>query len=130
MVSHALERLSIDPDAAYCASLAAHELVENAMKYGRGDVRVTVLLDRGQKKLTGVAVENRTTRTHLERLKRSLKVLKAAPDLMAAYVAQMRQRGPRGLGLARVAAEGEMRLSCVARANRVAVTARPGGAHG
>jgi len=131
LVNRALERLSVDADAAYAASLAAHELVENALKYGQGDVRLTVLVDRGERRVRGVTVENRATRGDVVRLKRALKELQAAPDLMAAYVDRMSQGGFGGLGLARVAAEAEMTLSCTARANRVAVRARPaGGAHG
>ncbi|MBL8953516.1 MAG: hypothetical protein JNK82_22260 [Myxococcaceae bacterium] len=127
LVSQSLEKLSLDADDAYGASLAAHELLENAVKYGQGEVRVTVHLDRREKKLRGVSVENRTTRSHAARLKRALKALSSAPDRMAAYVALM-GRGPGGLGLARIAAEAEMQVTCTARANRVAVIARPQGA--
>lgn len=126
LVTRALERLEIDADHAYSASLATHELLENAVKYGQGEVRI--VLDSDEKSVKRVAVENHTTQAQIVKLKRAVGELVAAGDPMRAYTAAMHARaGGGGLGLARVAAEGQMELECKTRSNHVAITASPGG---
>ncbi|MBK7860740.1 MAG: hypothetical protein IPJ65_19485 [Archangiaceae bacterium] len=126
LVSRALERLEIEPDHAYCASLATHELLENAVKYGKGEVRVRIVLDPKERTVKRVDVENWTTRAQVQRLKRAVGDVATAQNAMRKYTSLM-GRSNGGLGLARVAAEGEMSLLCRVRANRVAVSAVPTG---
>jgi hypothetical protein len=132
-VSRCLERLKIDEAHAFGASLATHELLENAVKYGRGDVRVRIVLSDDERVLKRVAVENATTQAHIVSLKRTVGELSGSHDPMLWYTELMGQVSaqaptPRlgGLGLARIAAEGAMAVSCTVRNNRVAVSARPG----
>ena len=119
-----LVRLEVDADRAYSASLATHELLENAVKYGRGDVRVRILLSDDERKVSRVAVENTTTQAHIVNLRRIVGEVSRAEDAMEAYTRRMGARDG-GLGLVRIAAEGSMNLHVHVRANRVAVSARP-----
>jgi anti-sigma regulatory factor (Ser/Thr protein kinase) len=129
-VVRCLERLKMDEDQAYAASLATHELLENAVKYGRGDVRVRIVLSADERNLKHVAVENVTTKPHIVNLKRAVGDLKQVDDPMRSFTERMGKSAGSGLGLARIAAEGALALKCTVRANRVAVTAEAGGARG
>jgi two-component sensor histidine kinase len=124
LIVHSLERLDVGLDAAYCASLAAHELLENAVKYGKGPVRVRIVLDRAERSVHHVEVENQATKAQALKLRRAVDEVATSGDVMRTYVAMM-GRGPGGLGLARIAAEGDMALQCRVRSNRVAVLAFP-----
>ena len=125
LVGRALDRLNVEPEHAYSASLATHELLENAVKYGKGEVRVRIVLNSAERTLRRVEVENWTTTAQIVKLKRAVGDVAAAADAMTKYTDLMGKTSG-GLGLARVAAEGDMTLECKVRANRVAVRAIPG----
>jgi hypothetical protein len=116
-----------DDEAGDQLCLAAHELMENAIKYSPNDeanVRVEVDGD-GTIRIT---VENQVTSEQLARLRDEVRELNAAPDPLAHYRLRMeeaseRSDGKSGLGLARIRCEAGMTIACKATADRVRVTA-------
>lgn len=129
-MGRALEKLEIDGDQAFGASLAAHELLENAVKYGQGAVRMLIVLKPGTREISRVEVVNKAKAAEIARLKHRLGALESAPDPMTHYTGLMHEAAKHseasGLGLARIVAEASMKLSCSVKAGRVAVTAEPG----
>jgi anti-sigma regulatory factor (Ser/Thr protein kinase) len=107
----ALEKTIADLDAVARAAMAVHELLENAVKYGSGgpiDLRVEVDGAR-------IAIEVTNRAAAQEGLRAALAEMEMAPSLLDHYQALLRRAARRttgsGLGLARVAFEGEMSLA-------------------
>lgn len=108
-----------DPDQLSRVLLAAHELLENIVKYSIGGVaEFHVTLDTPDASDGRIRVRLRTKNcAHPERLsdaRTRLDALAAAPDPIAHYDELIRasagRRDVSGLGLARIPAESEMRL--------------------
>jgi anti-sigma regulatory factor (Ser/Thr protein kinase) len=98
-------------------AVATHELLENAARYaldGQASVRIGVAA-RDAVAVVSITTKNRASDSHLATLRRSLDELIAAPDPNAYYLTLMRRTAKRtdgsGLGLGRIAAESDMRLS-------------------
>lgn len=121
---------SVVGDAGVAArlALAAHELLENAVKYSSNSQRlVTLRLAIEEKSTIRVTVMNASDEAVMEPLRRLLDELNNAPDRSAHYQ-QMIKRSIEneygsGLGLARISAEGEMHLSCEIHRGLLSVTA-------
>lgn len=128
-VEEAFEKLVASPDEVFRIAMTAHELLENAAKYSNGAKAVLRLsLDAGNPdgRVT-VSPINETTPLHIERLRQLLERLNAAPDPMIHYQQLMRENARKdeesGLGLARIAAEGEMTMGLEITGATVAVIA-------
>lgn len=92
-------------------AVAAHELLENAVKFST-DGSAWLRIEIADRLLT-ITTRNRASRAHVADLSQIASDLVAAPDSMAFYLGRM-QRSPQtagGLGLGRVAAEGDMRIA-------------------
>ena len=95
--------------------LAAHELMENAVKYSSDPHAVLSLFVEDDGRLQ-LVVENRPLPDHLLILAAELAALKHTPDAFAHYRQKMteaaeRNDGKSGLGLARIRCESRMDLS-------------------
>ena len=107
--------------------LAAHELMENAIKYSPNDeARVRVEIDSGQSVL--IAVENDSLPEHVESLLAEVNALQSAADPAAYYQQKMlesyeRTDGKSCLGLSRIRVEAGMQLKCEIIGARVRMTA-------
>ena len=110
-----VERLQVsvvadDGDRSRIA-VAAHELLENAVKFSTdGSAWMRVEIAEGTLTIT---TRNRASRADLADLSQIASELGAAPDSMSFYLGLM-QKAPLeagGLGLGRVAAEGDMRIA-------------------
>ncbi len=114
------ERLLIDSEVAHRVALAAHELLENAVKYSiDGETSIRMEVTRiGPIPECVIRTRNRTSPDNVSTLRTRLEDLKTSGDADAHYMALLREstmpqnanrRG--GLGLGRIASEAEMDLS-------------------
>ena len=109
----ALEKALDDLDAVSRAAMTVHELVENAAKYGSGgpiDLRVEF-----EGADITIEVTNRATPDAQGTLRAAFAEMEMAPSVLDHYQALLRRAARRttgsGLGLARVAFEGEMAIA-------------------
>jgi anti-sigma regulatory factor (Ser/Thr protein kinase) len=108
-------------------AMATHELLENAIKFstdGTATIRIEVP-DEGEIRIT---TRNRARSDDLEGLQRIAAELEASPDPMLYYIGLMQKSPDRrgGLGIGRVAAEGEMAIALELDGDVVEVSARAG----
>jgi two-component sensor histidine kinase len=123
-------RFFSDEDVGWRLGMAAHELMDNARKYGQGEVarlRFAIEPTEGGHCAT-IDVHSRGSAADIRDLERAVVEITQAADTQAAYLAAMRRAGPRddqtsGFGLARIVAEGEMVLSLTVNDGRVGVNA-------
>lgn len=128
-VEEVFERVFDDPDAVARVAMAAHELLENAVKYSTAPtmrLRVTVAPGAGADRVS-VAVLNTGRPEHIERLRASLEEMRKDANPFSYYQKVMRRSAGRtdgsGLGLARVRCEGEMELDLILDGDRVCLEA-------
>jgi two-component sensor histidine kinase len=126
-VEESFEKLVGDPEAVHRVSLAVHELLENAAKYAIGDqTGLTVCFD-GKGAGASIRLTNQTTPEHIARLRACIEAIQAAAEPFVHYQNLMRKtygvEEESGLGLARIRAEGELKLSLEIRGNMVTIVA-------
>jgi hypothetical protein len=125
-VEHAFESYTPDGDLLSRLSLAAYELMENAVKYARGPfawLRLHVDPARG---VAGIVLANDAAAEHVAELERHFAEIQSHADPLAYYCDLVRRAaGKPGakLGLGRIVAEGEMKLSLEVQGERVVIGA-------
>jgi len=120
-----------DPEASSRIAVAAHELLENAVKYASHDhARIRILVERDQDGVHTVTIEtrNHAAGENLRAVREALDELARGSDAMKSYL-QMLERSARrtsgsGLGLGRVRAEADMTLSYEIRRDELTIRAQ------
>lgn len=106
--------LIADDNAEFLITLAAHELVENIIKYGAsGPRRLTVQLD-SRKREVRVVTANEATPAQIVRLRSKMDRICDTTDpehLYDQFIAESADTEESGLGLIRIRAEADMDLS-------------------
>ena len=116
-VEEVYEQVFDDIDTVSRITLAAHELLENAVKYSAdGPARIRVSLARGEETdRVAISVSNRADPRNLAALRALFNEMQQVSDPLVHYQTLLRRNYRRkdgsGLGLARVQAEGEMALT-------------------
>jgi anti-sigma regulatory factor (Ser/Thr protein kinase) len=107
-----------DPEVTSRIAVATHELLENGARYaldGQTSVRIGVRKVFRHFEIT-ITTTNRATPQNIDVVRRAVDELNAASSPQQHYQVLMRRTMKRtdgsGLGLGRVAAESDMRLSC------------------
>jgi hypothetical protein len=115
-VSEFYQRTLGDPDGTSRVALATHELLENAVKYskdGETTIRIEVDLNRSPRTVS-IMLRNRADEAHIAAIKEILEGIAAKDDAFEFYqeliARRARHKEGSGLGLARICAEGEMRV--------------------
>jgi len=118
----------LEPDEIESVAMAAHELLENVVKYsadGTSSFDVDIS-DRDGGAFVRLRTRNRADARHLDAIRRVLERVASASDPMLIYdelVASSPRREGSGLGLARICAEGDMDVSCTLQDGHVMIVA-------
>jgi two-component sensor histidine kinase len=126
-VEEGCEKLVGNPFAVHRVSLAVHELLENASKYRTGpEAGLAVRCDRDGA-AASITVTNQAAPAHIARLRTRVAEIQAAAEPFVYYQSLMRRTAAleeeSGLGLARIRAEGELRLDLQVVGNVVTIVA-------
>lgn len=115
-----------DTRAESVITLAAHELIENIIKYGaNGPRRLTVQLDSRSREIR-LVTENEATPTQITKLRSKMDRICAstAPEaLYDEFIAESADSDESGLGLIRIRAEADMALSYKVEGSTVRIQA-------
>ncbi len=129
-ISSVYDRLFDDADAAARVALAAHELLENAVRYASDNVtglRIE-LASGGAQSVVTITTKNRASEEDAVKTQGLIREIAGEPDPFRLYQAKMRatagSKEGSGLGLARVRAEADMTLRCDREGDLITVTAR------
>jgi hypothetical protein len=116
-VSEFYQRTLGDPDGSSRVALATHELLENAVKYskdGETTIRIEVSATGTPRPVT-IMLRNRAEESHIASIREIVDGVAAATDAFAYYqqllLTKAKKREGSGLGLARICAEGEMKIT-------------------
>lgn len=127
-VAELYQRTRMDADDVDRIAMATHELLENAIRFSKdGLAALRIDLFPGNPSSVSIRTENSATAENCASVSGRVAAIKVASDPYELYSAVMRasaaQTHGSGLGLARVFAEGELRLECVVQGSMVVVTA-------
>jgi len=119
-----------DDDVTDRLAVAAHELLDNAVRYSSDSQTVIgIHVNREEANLeVTIRTTNRASAAQLDAARRALDEVISASDASAVYAAQVRRAAKRtdgsGLGLGRVRAEMDLSLSYEIRDDSVTILAR------
>jgi anti-sigma regulatory factor (Ser/Thr protein kinase) len=120
-----------DPDATSRIAMASHELLENAITYAShrlAHIRIVVEREEGGGASVTIETRNRTFPANLDTVRATLDELALSDDAMDAYQALLersfRRGAGSGLGLGRVYAEADMKLSYEITGDEITIRAQ------
>jgi anti-sigma regulatory factor (Ser/Thr protein kinase) len=111
-------------------ALAAHELLENAVKYSVGGrINIEIAMDSSEgRERVWICVRNRSCEANLSALRQAFTEIEQTTEPAVYYQSLMRRNAKRrevsGLGLARILVEGDMKLSFEYEADLVCLRAQ------
>ena len=114
-VTEFYQRLSSDPDGTSRVALATHELLENAVKYAKdGETTIRIEVEPTTPKVVRIVLRNRADESNIAAIREIIDGVDKAPNSLAFYQTLIAQKARKkqgsGLGLARICAEGEMKI--------------------
>jgi hypothetical protein len=116
-----------DPDETYRLTLTAHELLENLVKYSEGASQLLVgVREDSDETYACVETRNHSSPERLAAVSQLIEGFAGASSALTAYdelLASSVDREGSGLGLARICAEGGMRLECEITGNELTIRA-------
>ncbi|HZU83756.1 MAG TPA: ATP-binding protein [Polyangiaceae bacterium] len=125
-----------DPDAVYRLTIAAHELLENSIKYSSdGTTNMTIECHTGERKSRiSIRAENRATPERVRAVRDAIETLRDADDPFQLYCdlikASVDRNAHSGLGLARICVEAACALDYRVTGDQLAIFAETYVDHG
>jgi len=115
-VTEFYQRFLSDPDGTSRVALATHELLENGVKYSKdGETKIRIEVVQSTPKVVRIVLRNRAEPGHIAAIREILDGVSRAEDATDFYhkliVQKSKTKQGSGLGLARICAEGEMKLT-------------------
>ena len=115
-VTEFYQRFLDNPDATSRVALATHELLENAMKYSKdGHTTIRIEVRGTTEKTVHLMLRNRAHAKDIVAIREVLDGVASASDAADFYyqliARKAREKSASGLGLARICAEGEMKIT-------------------
>lgn len=114
-VSEFYQRFLGDADGTSRVALATHELLENAVKYSKdGETTIRIQMTNDSPKQVTIVLRNRADEKNIAAMREIIDGVAQADDAFAYYqkliVTKAKRKDGSGLGLARICAEGEMKI--------------------
>jgi hypothetical protein len=128
-VTEFYQRFLNDPDGTSRVALATHELLENGVKYSRDGettIRIEVMQHETPRRVR-IQLRNRSTLENIAAIREIVDGVNRAPSATEFYqtliASKARDRAGSGLGLARICAEGEMKIHYDVQGDTVVIEA-------
>ena len=128
-VTEFYQRFLNDPDGTSRVALATHELLENAVKYSRdGETTIRIEVTQETPRRVRIQLRNRTELHHIAAIRELVDGVNASADATKFYHELITSKAIKksvgsGLGLARICAEGEMKIAYDVQGDMVLIEA-------